>query len=109
MDMDIQGDDSERRDTSDAPAESERSTDEDDHSGYVVLEGGENVLFDALILAAGLKHSGPVNFPDDPTQCLAHIERWRTNFREAKDVMLVGGGGVAIGPCSVLYLSIVSY
>ena len=101
--------DSGRGETRDVPAQSEKQTDEDGHNGYVVLEDGEKVPYDALVLATGSKHSGPVDFPDDPAQCLAHIERWRTNFREAKDVMLVGGGGVAIGPCSVLYLSIVSY
>ena len=94
--------------TSDVPAESEKPTNEDGHNGYVVLEDGEKVLYDALILATGSKHSGPVDFPDDPTQCLAHIECWRTKFMEAKDVMLVGGGGVAVGPCSVLHLFAVS-
>jgi len=94
-------------DTSDAPVEAEKPTEEDDHSGYVVLEGGEKVLYDALVLATGSKYSGPVDFPDDPAQCLAHIERWRTAFREAKDIVLVGGGGVAIGPYSTIQLLVV--
>jgi len=94
--------------TGDATAELEKPTDEDGYSGYVVLEDGEKVLYDALVLATGSKYSGPVDFPDDPTQCLAHIERWRTKFREAKDIMLVGGGGVAIGPCSILHFLAVS-
>jgi len=84
--------------TDGVPAEPEKRIGEDDHSGHVVLEGGEKVPYDALILATGSKYSGPVDFPDDPIQCLAHIERWRAAFKEAKDVMLVGGGGVAIGP-----------
>ena len=67
------------------------------HGGYVSLEDGERVLYDALILATGSKYSGPVNFPDDPVQCLTHLEHWRTAFKEAKDVALVGGGGVGIG------------
>lgn len=95
-------------DTSDAPAGPEKPTDEDSCSGHVVLEDGEKVPYDALILATGSKYSGPVDFPDDPAQCLAHIERWRTNFGEAKDIMLVGGGGVAIGPCFILHLLVVS-
>ena len=90
-------------DADNALAESEKLADEEGHSGYVVLEDGEKVLYDALILATGSKHSGPVDFPDDPAQCSAHVERWRKAFREAKDVMLIGGGGVAIGSCSMLH------
>lgn len=91
-------------DTSDAPAESKKQLNEDDHSGCVMLENGEKVSYDALILATGSKHSGPVDFPDDPTHCLAHLERWRTAFKEAKKIVLVGGGGVAIGLCSTVHL-----
>ena len=94
--------------TRDGPAELEKLTDEDSHSGYVVLEDGEKGLYETVVLATGSKYSGPVDFPNDPTQCLAHIERWRTKFREAKDIMLVGGGGVAIGPRSVLRFLAVS-
>ena len=98
--VDAQGDGG---DAGDALAELEKQADEEGHSGYVVLEDGEKVLYDALILATGSKHSGPVHFPDDPAECLAHVERWRKAFREAKDVMLIGGGGVAIGSCSMLH------
>ena len=97
-DANTQGD-SDEGEAGDTSAEPEKPTGEDDHNGYVVLEDGEKVLYDTLILATGSKYSGPVDFPDDPAQCLAHIERWRTAFRDAKDIMLVGGGGVAIGPC----------
>lgn len=99
--------DGDEGETSDAPSEPEKQTDDVRYSGYVVLEDEEKVLYDALILATGSKYSGPVDFPDDPEQCLAHIERWRTAFREAKDVVLIGGGGVAIGPCSTLHLLVV--
>jgi hypothetical protein len=85
-----------------APAESKERTDEGDHSGYVVLEDGEKVPYDVLILATGSRHSGPVDFPDDHVQCVAHLDRWRTAFKDAKDIVLVGGGGVAIGLCSVI-------
>jgi len=94
-------------DASDAPVESEKPTDEDGHSGYVVLEDGEKILYDALVLATGSKYSGPVDFPDDPAQCLAHIEHWRAAFKEAKDIMLVGGGGVAIGLYFTIQLLVV--
>jgi choline dehydrogenase-like flavoprotein len=67
------------------------------HSGYILLEDGEEVPYDALIFATGSKYSGPVDFPDDPVQCLAHLEHWRAAFRDARDIMLVGGGGVAVG------------
>jgi hypothetical protein len=71
-------------DVSATPAELKKRADEGDHSGYVVLEDGEKVLYDALILATGSKHSGPIDFPDDPAQCVAHLDRWRTAFRDAR-------------------------
>ena len=77
--------------------EGDKRTDNQNHSGYILLEGGEEVLYDALILATGSKYSGPVDFPDDPVQCLTHLQHWRSAFKGSKDVMLVGGGGVAIG------------
>ena len=92
---------------SDPLAELEEKTDEDGYGGYVTLEDGEKVLYDALILATGSKYSGPVDFPDDPAQCLAHLEHWRTAFKEAKDIMLIGGGGVAVGSYSITNLLMV--
>ena len=77
--------------------EGDKRTDDQNHSGHVLLEDGEKVFYDALILATGSKYSGPVDFPEDPVECQAHLEYWRAAFKEAKDVMLVGGGGVAIG------------
>jgi len=105
-----QGDDPDggRVDTSgggDAPTESDKRTEEGEYSGYVVLEDGEKIPYDALILATGSKHSGPIDFPDDPVQCLAHLEHWRTAFKKATNIILVGGGAVAIGPYFTVHLS----
>lgn len=66
----------------------------------IVLEDGERVEFDALVLATGSSYTGPVAFPDNPTECIAHIEQWRGKFKEAEHVCLVGGGGVAVGTSS---------
>ena len=103
-----QGDDPDggRVDTSggDSPTESEKRTEEDEYSGYVVLEDGEEVPYDALVLATGSRHSGPIDFPDDSAQCLAHLERWRAAFKKATSIILVGGGGVAFGPYSMVHL-----
>ena len=93
----------------DPPSESEKQTEEGEYSGYVVLEDGEKVPYDALILATGSKHSGPIDFPDEPAQCLAHLKRWRTAFKKATSIILVGGGGVAIGPCSMAHLLVDFY
>lgn len=92
----------EEDDVSAAAAELKKRADEDDYNGHVVLEDGEKVPYDALILATGSKHSGPVDFPDDHAQCVTHLDRWRTAFKDAEDIVLVGGGGVAIGSFFVI-------
>jgi NADH dehydrogenase FAD-containing subunit len=68
-----------------------------DESDAVVLDSGERVPFDVLVLATGCKHSGHVAFPD-ATESIDHVKEWRNKFKDAKDICLVGGGGVAVGP-----------
>lgn len=66
-------------------------------SGFVVLQDGEKVPYDALALAPGTLWSGPLNFPSDDASAKASIREWRRRYADAKEVVLVGGGAVGIG------------
>lgn len=67
------------------------------NGGAVVLQDGERISYDVLILATGSKWVGPPAFPDDDVLCQEHIQNWRNKFRNAQDVVIVGGGAVGIG------------
>ncbi|KZV66544.1 FAD/NAD(P)-binding domain-containing protein [Peniophora sp. CONT] len=64
--------------------------------GNVVLESGEKVEYDILVLAPGNTWSGPLDFPDTKEAALEHIHEWQEKFAAAKSVVLVGGGAVGI-------------
>lgn len=75
----------------------EKSVSEGREGGEVVLESGERVRYDVLVLAPGSIWAGPLGFPDGEEEVRKHIESWRRKFEEAKGVVLVGGGAVGIG------------
>ncbi|KAI0315262.1 FAD/NAD-P-binding domain-containing protein [Amylostereum chailletii] len=64
--------------------------------GVVVLENGERVPYDVLVLAPGSHWPGPVDFPDTREGIQAHLKEWRGKFGSAKGVVLAGGGAVGI-------------
>lgn len=70
--------------------------------GEVVLESGERVKYDVLVLSPGCSWAGPLDFPDSEEGVKAHIEAWRKKFEAAKGVILVGGGSVGIGTCHTI-------
>ena len=64
--------------------------------GWVVLEDGEKVRWDALVVATGCSWQGPLDFPraeDLP----AHVKRWQEDVKTASDIYIVGGGPAGIG------------
>lgn len=65
--------------------------------GEVVLEGGERVKYDVLVLAPGSTWAGPLDFPDGREEVMGHLDVWRKKFGAAKAVVLVGGGSVSLG------------
>jgi NADH dehydrogenase FAD-containing subunit len=65
--------------------------------GVVVLEGGEKVKYDILVLAAGSSLEGPVSFPNTETAATEWIAQWRTKIAAAKKIVLVGAGAVGTG------------
>ncbi|KAI0064298.1 FAD/NAD(P)-binding domain-containing protein [Artomyces pyxidatus] len=64
--------------------------------GEVVLENGERIAYDVLILAPGSTWSGPLDLPDSKEDVLDHIRSWRRKFENSKSVILAGGGAVGI-------------
>lgn len=66
--------------------------------GWVVLEGGEKIKWDSLIIATGSAWQGPLAFPDADA-LPAHLRQWRERVKAAQDIFIVGGGAVGIGAC----------
>lgn len=64
--------------------------------GNVLLSNGEAIQYEALVLAPGSIWDGPLAFPETQEQYQDHIRSWRQKFRDAKHIVLVGGGSVAI-------------
>lgn len=65
--------------------------------GNVILDSGEQIHYDAIVLATGSIWEGLLAFPKPEKQYLDHVETWRKRFREARDIVVVGGGPVGIG------------
>ncbi|EDR06302.1 uncharacterized protein LACBIDRAFT_294694 [Laccaria bicolor S238N-H82] len=64
--------------------------------GKVVLTDGETLEYEVLVLATGSTWEGPINLPDDEEEELASIKASRKEFEKARNVVLVGGGAIAI-------------
>ncbi|KAL4252084.1 FAD/NAD(P)-binding domain superfamily protein [Abortiporus biennis] len=64
--------------------------------GFLLLKNGERIQYDILVLATGSRWKGHLDFPDSDTEIREFIKQWRKRFADAKDVVLVGGGSVAI-------------
>lgn len=69
--------------------------------GKVILDSGDEVLYDAVVVATGSSWEGLVDFPDDETLYKEFIEEWRNKFENANNVVIVGGGAVGIGEVCV--------
>ncbi|KZT69588.1 FAD/NAD(P)-binding domain-containing protein [Daedalea quercina L-15889] len=63
--------------------------------GWVILEGGEKVRWDALVVATGSAWQGPLSFPDAGA-LPGHVQQWRERVKGANDIYIVGGGAVGI-------------
>lgn len=71
--------------------------DSDGEGKYVTLDNGETVEFAVLILATGGRWSGATAFGDKKEEVLKSVYSWRDRFRDAKDIVLIGGGAVGFG------------
>jgi apoptosis-inducing factor 2 len=65
--------------------------------GKVILQDGQSVDYDVLVLSPGFKWEAFLDFPFDAEKVQEHIKEWRAKFRDAKKVVIGGGGAVGIG------------
>ena len=72
--------------------------------GELVLQDGERLSYDVLVLAPGSHWQGPLELPDDREAALASITDIRSKIEKSNGVVLAGGGAVGAGtlydPCS---------
>ncbi|KAG9225181.1 hypothetical protein CCMSSC00406_0007408 [Pleurotus cornucopiae] len=68
----------------------------DRKGGSVTLENGEIIAFEYLVLATGSIFQGPLAFPETKDDVLPFVEGVRKRIKDANDIVLAGGGSVAI-------------
>ena len=73
--------------------------------GKVILDNGDEVLYDVVVIATGSSWESLVNFPDDETLYKEFVEEWRNKFKKANNVVIVGGGAVGIGETASFQVS----
>ncbi|KAI0042334.1 FAD/NAD(P)-binding domain-containing protein [Auriscalpium vulgare] len=65
--------------------------------GSVALDTGESIDYDVLLLAPGSVWPEPLDFPDgEKRAAVNHIQDWRKKFKDAQDIVVVGGGSCGI-------------
>lgn len=77
----------------------------------VLLEDGETVRYDQLVVATGNTWEGPLDFPAGAKDAsVKHVDKWRGKFATARRVVLIGGGAVGLGmfTCSFLVLMLLT-
>lgn len=74
--------------------------DEASKSGKVLTEKGDEIPFDVLALATGSIWESPLDFGSTKAEAVQGVVNWREKIRDAKGVVLVGGGAVGIGEIS---------
>lgn len=65
--------------------------------GTVLLDNGETIPYEALVLATGSKWEGPLDFPPDIEDAKSLINEWRKKIQDSKGVIIAGGGAVGSG------------
>lgn len=65
----------------------------------VILESGESLKYDYLVLATGSKWTGPSAFDKytSDREVHDHVKQWRSKVEKSNSIVIVGGGAVGIG------------
>ncbi|KAF8899037.1 FAD/NAD(P)-binding domain-containing protein [Infundibulicybe gibba] len=64
--------------------------------GTLLLENGESVPYEVLILASGSIWTGPIGFPETQDGVTDFIQKSRSTLKDAQSIVLAGGGAVGI-------------
>ncbi|KAK2464741.1 hypothetical protein APHAL10511_003159 [Amanita phalloides] len=64
--------------------------------GSVLLENGQRIPFEILVLSPGSSWTGPIAFPDDAGEMQEFIKNGRIAFDKAQSIVIAGGGAVGI-------------
>lgn len=67
---------------------------ESKEKGYVVLEDGQRIEWNVLLIATGSEWEGPLRWPNRLSLLKPHLDTWRERIASAKSIVLVGGGAV---------------
>lgn len=68
----------------------------DQRGGELAFESGETLSYEALAICVGSHWPGPLNFPTARDELDKFVGEWRSKFKEAKDILLVGAGAVGL-------------
>ncbi|KAF8649402.1 hypothetical protein AX16_005843 [Volvariella volvacea WC 439] len=64
--------------------------------GHVVLDNGKTIDYSVLVLTPGSTWEGPLNLPNTKAENKEWTHKWRAQFAQSDDIVLVGGGAVGI-------------
>ncbi|KAG6857499.1 hypothetical protein H0H87_002124 [Tephrocybe sp. NHM501043] len=64
--------------------------------GSVTLADGKVIHWDVLVLAPGSRWEGPIAVPTTKEETKLWFAQWQAKFRQAHDILIVGGGAVGI-------------
>jgi len=68
----------------------------DQHGGQLTFDNGESLNYEVLAVCIGSHWPGPLNFPSSRDEFNMFVGGWRSKFKEAKDILLVGAGAVGL-------------
>ncbi|KAF8669000.1 Pyridine nucleotide-disulfide oxidoreductase, partial [Rhizoctonia solani] len=62
----------------------------------VIIESGEAIPYEHLVLAMGSNWTGPLNLPSSKEKAIEHFESFKSELSTADNTLIVGGGSVGI-------------
>lgn len=93
----------------------------DQQGGELTFENGETLSYEGvssppprlpassfrtntvLAVCVGSHWPGPLNFPSSEGKLGEFVGEWRSKFKQAKDILLVGAGAVGLGKTSYIF------
>ncbi|KAF9654184.1 FAD/NAD-P-binding domain-containing protein [Thelephora ganbajun] len=68
----------------------------DQRGGQLAFDNGETLNYEVLAVCIGSHWPGPLNLPNSKDELNKFVGEWRSKFKEAKDILLVGAGAVGL-------------